>query len=135
MRRFIPLLIVVSVVGAFVVSRHFQPSSGVARVTAPAPAPLPSPAQPVSAPAAITAVAPSLSSLESRYLGAREDELKSEIEKSKSRLSDPVLTQKGDAGQLNVPESALVLTEIRRQHVLSRLLVKKQIESLKRTAL
>lgn len=129
MRRFIPLLMIVSAISAVILGSHLRerpisnPQPPAPQVTEQAtPAALKEiPPRQEQILAKAYATTPSLRSMENQYLGIGEEELQGEFEKSKERLSE-----------LNAQQADLVLTEIRRQHVLSNLLAKRKIESLRR---
>lgn len=77
----------------------------------------------------------SLNHLEGRYLSRTEEELEREIQSSRTRLSSSGLLLKAESQPLDEGETILVLTEIRRQHVLFNLLTRKKLENLRRTYL
>ena len=77
----------------------------------------------------------SLNHLEGRYLSRTEEELEREIQSSRTRLSSSGLLLKAESQLLDEGETILVLTEIRRQHVLFNLLTRKKLENLRRTYL
>jgi hypothetical protein len=76
--------------------------------------------------------AESLENIESEYSNLKTSDLERQLAASQSVLQSRGLIGKSNQGLLTSEEAVVLLTEIRRQHVLNTLIAKEKVEQLKR---